>query len=135
MTIINIWTILIPNNGGKKVAVDKICIVNLTLDTAKTIKDWINEGYSMRDWPTKPVLKYVRLSDHTQKSIKLSKCRKWITKQERFNAIYCYEQFCKSGKDHLYIEVGKLMAITGGSESGREDQSYILRQVFGKQTL
>lgn len=111
-------------------AVDKICIVNLTLDTARTIREWINEGYSMRDWPNKPELKYVRHSDHTQKSIKLIKCRKWMNKQKRFNAIYAYEQFSECGKEHSYIELGKLMAITGASEPGREDQLEILRQIF-----
>ena len=111
-------------------AVDKICIVNLTLDSAQTIKEWINEGYSMRDWPNKPELKYVRHSDHTAKSIKLSKCRRWFSKQTRFNAVYCYEEFEKCGKDHLYIELGKLMAITGAFLPNRKGQLEILRQVF-----
>lgn len=111
-------------------AVDKICIVNLTLESAQTIKEWIEDGYSMRDWPNKPELKYVRHSDHTQKSIKLKKCRKWMNKQQQFNAIYCYDSFEQCGKDHLYIELGKLTAITASFHPNRSDQVSILRQVF-----
>ena len=109
-----------------------ICFVNLTLEQAKTIREWVDEGYSMRDYPTRPDLKYVR-SDQTQKTMKLSKCKVRMSKKDKYNAVYCYEQFEKSPEDHLHKEVGKLLAITGANLPKREDQLAILRQTFKRE--
>ena len=87
------------------------------------------QGFILREFPTKPELKYTRF-DGAEKIVKLTKCKQKITKEKKKECYEAFEIFMKGEDDRIRDEVGKLVAISGATLSQREEQLYILRQTF-----
>jgi len=108
---------------------DKICFVDYTMETCAEIKSLIDDCFILREFPTKPELKYTRF-DGAEKIVKLTKCKQKITKEKKKECYEAFEIFMKGEDDRIRDEVGKLVAISGATLSQREEQLYILRQTF-----
>jgi len=106
----------------------KLCFVDLTLETAQELKEIINDGYVLTELPTKPELKYNRF-DGFEKIVKLTKCKIKITKEKTKECTDAFKEYNKGEGDHLLDEVGKLICITGGTLSRREEQLFILKKI------
>lgn len=113
------------------VNIKKLCFIDLTMETCTELKGIINAGYVLHEFPTKPELKYTRF-DNSQMVVKVGKCKTAITDIKKQECLDAFVEYNKGESDHLFDELGKLIAITGATLSKREEQLYILKQVFAQ---
>lgn len=107
----------------------KLCFVDYTMETCAQIKALIDDYYNMAELPTKPELKYTRF-DGSKVIVKLSKSQHNFTEQQKDECFDAFGIFMLGEDDRIRDEVGKLVAVSGASLPGREDQLHILREVF-----
>ena len=111
------------------VNLNKLCFINFTMKTCQKVKETINAGFVLKEFPTEPKLKYTRF-DGEEEIIKVNKCKTTITDVKKQECLDAFNDFNKGLDEHLRDEVAKLVAITGATLSKREEQLFIIRQTF-----
>jgi hypothetical protein len=106
-------------------------MVTLDEKMLKDIKILINDGFCLKALPAKDnILCYYRAFDKKIVNVKAEPYKSKITEAKRRECYEAFEVFQKGEDDHLRDEVGKLVAVTGATLSGREEQLYLLRKTF-----
>lgn len=111
-------------------------MVTLDEKMLKDIKVLINDGFCLKALPAKDnILCYYRAFDKKLVNVKAEPFKSKITEAKRRECYEAFAGYAKGEDDHLLDEVGKLIAVTGATLSGREEQLYLLKKTFAPKSL